>query len=81
MMLLILDFPEPLLPMSSTFFFLGFLTSFRTSLAIPKLGVDVSRSAILYNVLKVRSSLNSLLFVRNMNSHYIAKVCRDLDAT
>lgn len=32
MMLLILDFPEPLFPMSRTFFFLGFLTSFLTSL-------------------------------------------------
>jgi hypothetical protein len=31
MMLLMLDFPEPDLPMSNTFFFLGFLTSLRMS--------------------------------------------------
>ena len=31
MMLRMLDLPEPLLPISSTFFFLGFLTSLRMS--------------------------------------------------
>ena len=48
MILLIDDFPEPLLPMRRTFFFLGFLTSLLISLGItPRLEVDCSGSAIL----------------------------------
>lgn len=55
MMLLILDFPEPLLPISKTFFFLGFLTSFRTSAGVLWL-VDVIMSAIVSPVACVRAA-------------------------
>ena len=45
-MLRILDLPDPLFPMSSTFFFFGFLTSVRTSDGLLRsLGEEPSRWA------------------------------------